>query len=388
MEVFSFLVNNPIFENFILWVRRLWFLWVPFFLGYLAWHAWLSQVRAKYVRNLDWVLLEIKVPRQVAKTPRAMETVLASLYSTYAGTRRNRWLDGFLPAWYSLELASINGQIHFFIYTQKFFRKMVESQFYAQHPDIEIVEVDDYTYAADVENLEEWNLWGMELGLSKADAYPIRTYVDFGLHETLVEEEKKVDPLVSFLEYLGSLKEGEQVWFQVLIKGASKGWVEEGKRIIDEMLGRGGEDEKEKRLSKGEQDVLAALERSISKPGFETGIRVLYCARRDIFNFVNVASILGVVNQYNSYNLNGFRPLRSTAAGFLFRSRRETRKKKIMLDAYRKRSYFYAPYRRRPFVFNTEELATIYHFPGRVAETPTFSRIETRKGEPPATLPV
>jgi hypothetical protein len=46
------------------------------------------------------------------------------------------------------------------------------------------------------------------------------------------------------------------------------------------------------------------------------------------------------------------------------------------------------PYQRTPFVLNTEELATIYHFPGRVAETPTFGRIEAKKGEPPSNLPI
>ena len=37
---------------------------------------------------------------------------------------------------------------------------------------------------------------------------------------------------------------------------------------------------------------------------------------------------------------------------------------------------------------NIEELATIYHFPGDIASTPTLSRVEAKKGEPPANLPV
>ena len=64
------------------------------------------------------------------------------------------------------------------------------------------------------------------------------------------------------------------------------------------------------------------------------------------------------------------------------------KQKKKIFDAYVRRSYFYAPYKAKPFVLNSEELATIYHFPGGVAETPTFTRIESRKGEPPANLPV
>jgi hypothetical protein len=42
----------------------------------------------------------------------------------------------------------------------------------------------------------------------------------------------------------------------------------------------------------------------------------------------------------------------------------------------------------KPFIMNIEELATIYHFPGTVATTPTLTRVEAKKGEPPANLPV
>ena len=40
------------------------------------------------------------------------------------------------------------------------------------------------------------------------------------------------------------------------------------------------------------------------------------------------------------------------------------------------------------FILNTEELASIYHFPGRrVAPAPFIRRIEAKKGEAPSGLP-
>jgi hypothetical protein len=59
-----------------------------------------------------------------------------------------------------------------------------------------------------------------------------------------------------------------------------------------------------------------------------------------------------------------------------------------MLDAYKRRAYFYKPFKKSHFVMNTEELATIYHFPGGVAATPTFSRIGSKKAEAPSNLPI
>ena len=59
-----------------------------------------------------------------------------------------------------------------------------------------------------------------------------------------------------------------------------------------------------------------------------------------------------------------------------------------MFDAYVNRSAFYKPYKRKTIVLNTEELATIYHFPRQRCPTPSLARIESKKGEPPAGLPV
>jgi hypothetical protein len=77
----------------------------------------------------------------------------------------------------------------------------------------------------------------------------------------------------------------------------------------------------------------------------------------------------------------------SDLVNYFLKKKREAGKKTKILDAFRQRSYFYMPYDRKAFVLNTEELPTIFHFPGRVAETPTFGRIEAKKGEAPTDLP-
>ncbi len=386
------------------------YVWLPLALIFTFWKLWIHYIRAYYISNLEWTLLEVKLPREIFKNPRAMEIALHAFHQTSDGHLIKKYWHGFVRAWFSLEIASFGGEIHFFIRTQTFFKKLIESQIYAQYPGVEIIEVNDYTskipYGAPD---SDWQLFGTEFKFDKEDAYPIKTYVDFGLTENL-EEEQKVDPITHFLEFMGSLGEGEEIWFQILVQATKKrfavagawfekeDWKKQGGKLIEKLMKR---DKKKKEgefadfgamtLSPGERTVVEAVERSISKLGFDTGIRTVYLARKDSFNNINIAALTGSVKQYNTLNLNGFKPVRLTSLDYIWQDPFGTRisgMKRKMFDAYCKRSYFYTPYERKPMVLNTEELATIYHFPGKVAETPTFGRIEAKKVEPPTNLPI
>ncbi|KKR22760.1 MAG: hypothetical protein UT53_C0034G0008 [Candidatus Yanofskybacteria bacterium GW2011_GWD2_39_48] len=59
---------------------------------------------------------------------------------------------------------------------------------------------------------------------------------------------------------------------------------------------------------------------------------------------------------------------------------------------FRRKVKLYKKFKKRAFttktyVLNTEELATIYHFPDIGIESP-LPRIEAKKGEPPINLPI
>jgi hypothetical protein len=63
---------------------------------------------------------------------------------------------------------------------------------------------------------------------------------------------------------------------------------------------------------------------------------------------------------------------------------------KKIFKQYINRAFFYEGLgsKKKIFTLNTEELATIFHFPGRVSTTGTFERIQAQKAEPPANLPI
>ncbi|MBI5078382.1 MAG: hypothetical protein HZB11_03420 [Candidatus Yonathbacteria bacterium] len=412
MSLFQFLDFSGLYQetSSILSTFFSWFpYWGPLFLGYLFAHQWMHYVQGRYMSRTNWILLEVKLPREIHKTPLAMEIVLNALYQS---SGKMVWWDkywkGKVKDWFSLEMVSIDGHVKFFIRTGAFYKNVIEAQLYAQYPDIEIHEVPDYTRYVDYRGKEgAWEMIGSEYTLTKPDAYPIKTYVGYGMDKEGVKEEFKIDPLTSIIEYLGSIGKDEQVWIQILVQSASKryhkadgtmgDWKDEGKDLITKLTKRDktakeGNAFKMLMMTKGESEVIAAIERNIGKLGFECGIRAAYFGKKDKADFSHIKALGGILRPFTSNNLNGFKGADQTFGWDFpwedYDKIRLTRKKIKMFEAYKQRSWFHLPRKLKPFVLTTEELATIYHFPGGVAQTPTFGRIPSRKSEAPINLPI
>ena len=71
-------------------------------------------------------------------------------------------------------------------------------------------------------------------------------------------------------------------------------------------------------LAPGEKDVIEAIGRNTAKLGFKTGIRFVYIARKDVYSAATFSAMLGVMKQFNSLNLNGFKPAFSTSIDYFF----------------------------------------------------------------------
>lgn len=410
MEVINYFITQT--NNLLLpFVQATAPLWSMLLFGYIGVTVWMTYIRTKKIQDTGSVLLEIKLPKEVLKSPRAMELVLVALYQKGNANLIETYWDGKFIPWYSLELVSIGGEVHFFIWTQPKMREIIETQIYAQFPTVEIFEVDDYT--KDVKhNNDSRGMWGTYFKLTKADPFPIKTYVDYGL-DTDPKEEFKIDPMATVVEYLGSLKKGEQAWIQILIQAHKKQEFKDGRLFTKDDWGKEGKMEIDKiraeatppkvagndfpgfpNPTKGQVEQIAAIERSLDKFAFETGIRAFYIAENDSFNEVNIPGLIGCFKQYSSNTmLNGFKLGWFTDFDYPwqdFRRMRRNRDERMMLDAYKRRSFFYSPYKHfhsKPFILTTEELATIFHFPGSTVATPTFKRVLSKKVEAPSNLP-
>lgn len=376
-------------------------IYIPFLLGYILVNLWLGYKRFDFILKQERILLELKLPLEVKKSPLAMEMFLGAVHQAGGdGTWFDRNIKGKSRTWFSLEIVSIEGDVKFFIWSEKKFKNLIEAQLYAQYPTVEIYEVPDYTKFVELD-FSTKSLWGNEFILTQPDPYPIKTYVDYGLDKVGVKDEEKIDPITPVIEFLGSIGKGEQLWLQIMVRAHKGGksewegadWIavakEEKLKKLEELKPEEGAFPRF--ATKGEQETIASLERNTSKPGFDCGIRGLYISEKEKFNPINITGMTGTMKQYSSVNLNGFRPNNVTGFDYPwqdYKDYRVNKKKREIFELYKRRAYFYYPYRSpKQFVLSSEELATIFHIPGGVVQTPTFSRIRSKKSEPPTNLP-
>ncbi len=392
----------------------------------LAHTALQNYTNLKYRLSLGWTLLEVKVPKEAGKSLKGMEQVFAGLHGVY--TQQVKWhhqlFKGKRLDWFSFEMVGIGGDTHFYIRTIDKYRNLVESQVYAQYPEAEITEAADYVndmplYLPD----EKYDLWGAELLLNKEDVYPIRTYPAFEEKTGGKDDVKRIDPLASFSELFSTLHAGEQIWIQILAAPTGDEWIKKGQAVLDKLMGKAPAPQKgnflqdmvfsvDKALtgivpgptvdakdakkperperpdltpSPGKRDIMTAIENSWDKLGYETGIRFLYIGPKDAFHQAHVAGISGAFKQFSSMNLNGFKMNRHTLtfAKGLFKNSKLFMKKRAIYQTYRERRPMHQKY-----VLNTEEMATIFHFPDVGVRSPLLPRVEAKKGEPPVGLPI
>ena len=121
-----------------------------FVLALIAHSFWLHYARANFISGIEWVLLEIIPPRDVVRSPKAMELFITNALYHWSnkGGLETYW-QGAVWFWFSLEIASIDGQVHFYVRTPSRVKSLIETQMYAQFPQAQIKEVEDYTLAVD-----------------------------------------------------------------------------------------------------------------------------------------------------------------------------------------------------------------------------------------------
>jgi hypothetical protein len=398
---------------------------------YMGAHFWLEYRQKQYTAKWKWVLLAVDIPEETIQSPKAVEQIFAHFSGALINTNfGEKYWHGEKQKWFSLEIISIEGYIQFLIYTEAGFRDLVEAAIYAQYPTAEITEVEDYVDSVPgVYPNDTHDFFGLEFGLASNEAYPIRTYEEF--EYSISKDVVFTDPMASLLENFSRIKAGENIWFQIVAVPTDNSWKEKGIELAKKLVEHGGaehgavkndsiiskfggipqkigqellniwhwEFEGEEKsvaetplpgkvsdLRPGVKNVIESIENKISHVGFKTKIRYLYSARKEVYSPAkHFKAFVGSINQFFNSTRNGLAPVSSTQAHYAFAKYRESLIKNKFLKAYKKRKLKTGA---NPFILNTVEMATLWHFPLPFVKTPQLQKAMSKRVEPPIDLPV
>ena len=388
--------------------------WLPFLLFYLMFDKWMDYVHLKSEVYTGRTTLRIKLPQEVFKSPEAMENVMAQIHNVKSAD--NLWqvyIEGKHPLLFSFELVSIGGDVRFYVNVPNYQTKnAVEAQLYAQYPGVEVIE-EEVDYTAEIDgDPKKWDMMSFHMNKKKDQEYPIKTYIDFGM-DKLPKEELKFEPMAAMIEHLGSFKPHERLWIQFLCRphiehnfqtgflNFHETWDKNVARIIDKMMGRNKdktgplEIENQPRLTTGERDTIAAMERNMGKYAYETAIRWIYIIPKGKFDGGIIGPTIRTFAQYDIIGRNAIGVRWRTDFNYNWfmdwSGRKRAARKQEELHQYKVRHF-------HPYdlvsgtddikVFTVEELATMFHIPGSTVLTPGLARIPSTRKEAPPNLPI
>ncbi|MBB1558653.1 type IV secretion system DNA-binding domain-containing protein [Candidatus Saccharibacteria bacterium] len=357
-----------------------WYVWVPvvILLGYLTWR---NNRQVDVLREVESELLILEIPRANDKSELAAEQMFASLHGILRDARELKINDGYQEH-LSFEIASVGGQIQFYVWTPRALRNFVESQIYSQYPTVQIrTATADYTAHEQQHNV----VYTAEVVLAESEFLPIKTFQSF-----------EVDPLAGITGTLAKLEDtDDEIWIQILVRPVADDWHKASDAWVKRVRGGGffGEAFHPKarwfsqflmalwqppegnmttvtELSDRDKTRIAEAEKKAAKLGYQVKIRVAYLGDSTTDARLRMQAIIGTFKQYNSTNLNGF-----TMSHDSFR--------KEDLNRYKLRLFA-----DRGFLLNIEEMASVFHLPHTNVETPNIVWASNKTAEPPNRLPV
>jgi len=295
---------------------------------------------------------------------------------------------------FEIAVPSDSEQIIFFMAMPRKFREMVEKQVHSFFPDAYIEQSKDYTIFR-----PKGQTVGSRLRFKRDNSFPIKTY-----------QHLETDPLHNITNALSKLEsEEEGAVIQVVFRRTTAKWrnkssqiaqrMQQGMRLDDaspastrsvarsvgsEMIGaltgkgkkpgtpQEPQPQQQVILTPEEQDVIKQLESKANKSIFNVNIRLLASAQTKERAEMILAGLENAFTQFEDINLNKFVAVRDKspkahklASDYIFRLFRSD--KSIILD--------------------TEEMASVFHFPISTTATPKINWLKSKAAPPPTNIP-
>lgn len=324
--------------------------------------------KAEFQRSINMVFLRVVVARKDSDSDERKETVkdfreqisimeqlLASLKSLYSHSIRS-WFLG--QDYISLEYIAHKQEIFFYIVVPRRAKILVEKQITGLYPDAFVEETDEVNIFAQ-RTIAKWEI----LRLAKPFEFPIRTY-----------QKLESDSMNGILSSLGKLSENESSVVQILLRPVDDDWQERIKkqikhlekhkkhsyfswnpldwiRVFVDLIIRDPEDVLKENSDHQEDtesiDDEGLMKEKVKKTGYSVVIRVITTGNDEALVEWQMENILSAFSQFASPAYNRFKKIKYKSLDLLVRN-----------YIFRQFSWI-----QREDIMNSEEVATIFHFP-------------------------
>jgi len=343
---------NLLLQQMVGWTIRgaliLFFMALLVVFGYMFFQ-WLKH-RRREDYALNFVTLLVRLPRDSEIKIDAAEQMFTGLYSL----KKSGPLQFMRPEdIFSFEIVALQEKISFHINCPRKIRDLVEKQVHGAYPQADIKEIDE----TNIFN-EKGKVSFEALKLDKPSYFPIRTYKDL-----------PTDGLSLITSAMSKMRFGEGAILQLVLEPASKKWQKKGKSYVSNEKKR--EADPDKATYGHDPKEMEAISTKAEKPGFRVAVRIVVSADNSATTESHLNNIKGAFSQFRSGHNN-------------FTKVRFFPKHLFMIDFL----YRYMPlFKRTTPVLNTEELATIFHFPNKTVETHHIEELNAKSAPAPNEIP-
>lgn len=337
--------------------------WIYILLKYM-------QRKEDFKRSLNLCFLKVTMPKKDSdldekketqkdfkETISIMEQLLSSLKSIYSKKLKNKflWQD-----YISFEYVTINWEIYFYVVCPRNYKELIEKQinwFYNDAIIEETPEIDIFKWKQFYESTY--------LHLKKPYFYPIKTY-----------QKLESDPINNITWAFSNLKEDESRVVQILLKPVSDDWQSECEKTSSKIMEGKKEsfsynpikmfiffvnmlvsyDEKDKSQSSKKTSALTqerakVVDEKWEKSGYQIVIRAISTGNDNHMTKTNLKNIISWFSQFSYPDFNKFT--------YTIHHNSKTLIRNYIFRYFKKPAYLIWDRE----ILNTEEIASIFHFP-------------------------
>ncbi|MDD5071817.1 MAG: type IV secretion system DNA-binding domain-containing protein [Patescibacteria group bacterium] len=380
-------------------VYLIWAIVVLFFLLFLV-----RIIKFLYNRNriFDQIIFLVRLPkekpgeREEDFDVQHLHEEIAKGETVFAGIGGLRAQRGILP-WllgrddhFSFEIVAREKKICFYAVAPRKMARYLEQQINAHYPEAVIEEVEDYNVFA-----PKGEIAAGSLKTDRGFIFPLKTY-----------RKQETDPMNSIINAMSKLEADESVAIQYVVRSAKGVWHKKAAAIVREVASGKSmaealklnkitkaisavgdiaamakpptELERQKQLNNAsktsalEQEMLKEIEEKNAKAGLDVNLRIVVSAKNKGQAGVFLENMANALRQYNYYEYgNNFKNklARGNQGGII-------------------NDFIYRRFREKlSFLLNTEELASLFHFPLKHTETPNILWLTAKYAPAPSNLP-